>query len=314
MIQPICPVCAGTSDLWREKSGFKVFKCVSNSCGHAFVAPTPSAEWLASYYDNPTDALENSSSWTIAADYAQNPKSVYKMYNRSRIRHLRRQKLLHSRDEAICDLGSATGCFLAVLKDLGFMNVTGCEISRAQADYSEASLGIRTFTETSQISSHSIDLMCAYAVLEHAADPRHLLTEAHRILKSDGRLVIDVPNTRSFYESLTKNRWLWLIPPSHLNYFSPSSLRCLLEQCGFEVTSSRTLSTSTYTYLIVHHLFLSLNRPIPSTALSTSRTKRMCVNLIEGSLRLFLWLPSVLASAMNRHNQLIFVARAKESL
>lgn len=314
MTQPVCPVCAGTSDLWREKSGFKVFKCVSNSCGHAFVAPTPSAEWLASYYDNPNDALENSSSWTTAADYARSPKSVYKMYHRSRIRQLRRHKLLHSRDEAICDIGSATGCFLAVLKDLGFTNVMGCEISKAQADYCQASFGIRTFTETLQMPSHSIDLMCAYAVLEHAADPRHLLKEAHRILKSDGHLVIDVPNTRSFYESLTKDRWLWLIPPAHLNYFSPLSLKCLLEQCGFEVISRRTLSTSTYTFLFVYHLFLSLNRPIPSTALSTSWAKRMCVHLSECTLRLIFWPLSVLASATSRHNQLIFIAKAQRGL
>jgi 2-polyprenyl-3-methyl-5-hydroxy-6-metoxy-1,4-benzoquinol methylase len=313
-MQVECPICQGKSYLWREKNGFKVFRCLSESCEHAFVAPTPSPEWLTAYYDNPNDALENSSNWTTAADYANNPRAIQRMYTKSRIRHLKKHGLLHSHDVAICDLGSATGCFLAVLKDSGFGNVTGCEISKAQAEYSNATFGINTVNEASQLASNSIDLMCAYAVLEHVADPRHLLAEVHRILKSDGHLVIDVPNSKSFYESIAKNTWLWLIPPAHLHYFSPSSLKCLLEQSGFQVTSARTLSTSTYTFLVVYHLFSLLNRPLPSTALSTSRIKRACISLTEAALRLALWPISVLASLTMRHNQLIYVATVNRSI
>jgi 2-polyprenyl-3-methyl-5-hydroxy-6-metoxy-1,4-benzoquinol methylase len=280
-------------------------------CRHAFVAPTPSHQWLASFYDTAKDTLENSSSWTIAADYKQNPKIIRRMYVKTRIKSLKRQGLLYSKEQVTCDIGSATGCFLAVLSDFGFKNLRGCEISGTQAGYCRETFGIETVEQISDIPSHSVDLVTAYAVLEHATDPRSMLLECKRILKIGGSLVIDVPNTRSFYELVAKQNWIWLIPPAHLNYFSPASLKSLLKQTGFDVTSARALSTSTYTFLLVYHLCTWLNRPLPETALSSSWIKRALVNLIEASLRLLLWPASFIASLTMRHNQLIFTATPK---
>lgn len=303
-----CPVCDSNCEFWRSKNGYEVWRCVQVLCRHAFVAPTPSEQWLKSFYDNATDALENSSSWTIAADYKKNPKIIRRMYVKTRLKHLKRHGLLSSNEQVICDIGSATGCFLAVLRDFGFKNLRGCEISKTQAGYCQETFGIGTVEQISDLPSHSVDLVTAYAVLEHATDARSMLLECSRILKLGGSLIIDVPNTRSFYELIARRNWIWLIPPAHLNYFSPASLKSLLKQTGFDVTSARTLSTSTYTFLFVYHLYTWLNRPLPATALSSSRLKRGFINLIEASLRLLFWPASFIASLTMRHNQLIFIA------
>src|SRR3546814_3286306 len=59
-----------------------------------------------------------------------------------------------------------------------------------------------------------------------------------------GLLVIDVPNDFNEWQQVSRaahdlDEW-WVAPPAHLNYFSPSSLRAMLEGEGYDVRSLRS--------------------------------------------------------------------------
>lgn len=73
------------------------------------------------------------------------------------------------------------------------------------------------------IDSEVADTVISISVLEHLAEPQTLLDEAHRILKSDGNLILQVP-------------WQWWIHEAPYDYFryTPYGLEYMLKKAGFE--------------------------------------------------------------------------------
>jgi len=74
-----------------------------------------------------------------------------------------------------------------------------------------------------------------YHTLEHVYSPKKLLREAHRILKPDGILIVEVPNIDSFSARFFGKRWMPLALPLHVNHFSPATLSGILRQTHFAI-------------------------------------------------------------------------------
>jgi SAM-dependent methyltransferase len=78
--------------------------------------------------------------------------------------------------------------------------------------------------------------------LEHLYKPFQALCEIHRVLKTDGVFICDIPNPYSLsrvlrYTLLKKDN---LEHPSHVNSFTPASLAIHLELSGFAITELAT--------------------------------------------------------------------------
>jgi 2-polyprenyl-3-methyl-5-hydroxy-6-metoxy-1,4-benzoquinol methylase len=84
------------------------------------------------------------------------------------------------------------------------------------------------------------DVVTLLNVLEHLADPVAVVRQIREdVLTPGGVLVVDVPNEfnalqRAARSVLDLDEW-WVAPPAHLNYFSGSTLRAMLEGEGFDV-------------------------------------------------------------------------------
>ena len=68
-------------------------------------------------------------------------------------------------------------------------------------------------------------------VLEHSLRPLDWLAHAAKLLSPDGILAIAIPNFGGIYRFLGE-RDPWIIPPVHLQFFTPRSLRRALESSG----------------------------------------------------------------------------------
>ncbi|HZK80823.1 MAG TPA: methyltransferase domain-containing protein, partial [Humisphaera sp.] len=68
-------------------------------------------------------------------------------------------------------------------------------------------------------------------ILEHALDPLQWLSRAAAMLSSQGILAIALPNFAGPYRVLGR-RDPFIIPPIHLNYFTPASLKIALRKSG----------------------------------------------------------------------------------
>ncbi len=90
-----------------------------------------------------------------------------------------------------------------------------------------------TLEQTSLDSTY--DLIHASHVVEHFVDPQHAVSEMHRRLIPGGAVMIEVPNCEDPY-------WAYRYHPDppHTQFFTPRSLRQLLEHQGFVQIDVRT--------------------------------------------------------------------------
>jgi SAM-dependent methyltransferase len=80
------------------------------------------------------------------------------------------------------------------------------------------------------------------AFLEHEIEPLPLLQRAHRALKPGRRVIIKVPNYATLNRSVTRRKWCGFRFPDHVNYFTPATLRAMVEQAGYRVASFHLLN------------------------------------------------------------------------
>ena len=97
---------------------------------------------------------------------------------------------------------------------------------------------------------------CGFDLIEHVDDPHRLVAEAWRVLKPGGTLALETPNfggliyrigrmigrtalLRPVTRSLQERLW----PPFHVQYFTKTSLKALIEKAGYVdvVVSGREL-------------------------------------------------------------------------
>lgn len=76
--------------------------------------------------------------------------------------------------------------------------------------------------------------------LEHMFSPEKSLAETHRVLKSEGKVWISLPNHGSTHAKLFGKWFYGIESPRHLFGFSPETLTRLLQQTGFEIETLHT--------------------------------------------------------------------------
>ena len=202
--------------------------------------------------------------------------------------------------------------FLRVLKDQGHENVMGVDVSLEQVTHCREVNKIPAFRSLSEIpEDNCFDLVSLYSVLEHVPNPVEVFEQSIQRVKINGYLIVDVPNYRSLYRMLTGKKWLWLIPPVHLQYFTPKSIVKLATNSGLEISYSSTKLTSTYTYILAYHIFDWLKKEMPTTNLSGSRFRILVVAIAEISMRIMFSPLSLLMRMSGTHNRIIYVFRRK---
>ena len=113
---------------------------------------------------------------------------------------VRKMRFAPERPPAILNAGAATGATSVMLKRYG--EVTSLEYDRDCAAFLEEILGEEvlrdSFTELS-LRDDSVDLVCAFDVIEHIDEHREAVREAHRVLRDGGRLFLTVPAFQSLW-------------------------------------------------------------------------------------------------------------------
>lgn len=92
------------------------------------------------------------------------------------------------------------------------------------------------------LAAGSVPTMTMFDVIEHIEEPQGLLTEAHRVLRDDGHLVVTVPAFQPLWSDEDEFA-------GHFRRYSKATLRTELERAGFQVE-------------MVEHLFGPLLLPI----------------------------------------------------
>jgi SAM-dependent methyltransferase len=129
----------------------------------------------------------------------------------------------------ILDVGAGEGTLLDALRSRG-REASGLERNSDRADIEN-----RPIAEVEGRDRYAAIVF--WHSLEHLGDPGDTATEAARLLRPGGVIVIAVPNYASLQASVFGDRWLHLDLPRHLVHLTSGALTSGLEERGFEVAS-----------------------------------------------------------------------------
>jgi 2-polyprenyl-3-methyl-5-hydroxy-6-metoxy-1,4-benzoquinol methylase len=226
-----CPVCKGTRHrlLYPVANG-ELVTC--QFCRLTFFAPRPSIEDLAALYN--TDEYRDGYKASVMADL---------LFAQARYQHLYHvitqyhPSLLALSPKRLLDIGCGRGDLLQIAAQSGW-EVSGIEISPLAVQQANQLLKENRVQagdlETLALASNAYTLITSYHVIEHLLDPVTHLAKIRQLLQPGGIVFIETPNLASLGAKVRGKRWSHIIPPEHINYFTPDSLRYTLSQAGFQ--------------------------------------------------------------------------------
>jgi 2-polyprenyl-3-methyl-5-hydroxy-6-metoxy-1,4-benzoquinol methylase len=214
-----------TLDYSVSKKTFVIDECLD--CKFLFTNPRPDEEDMSQYYisDNYISHTNNKIGlfnflYQLVRKYAIRSKTNLLIKTTATKKHL--------------DIGCGTGEFLYSCANKGIecYGIEPSKIARekAQKNYN---LNVTGNTDLSQFEANKFDSVSMWHVLEHLYDLNGTVEKLSKIINKNGNIIIAVPNHKSLDAKLYKKWWAAWDLPIHLNHFSPSNIKMLLERHDF---------------------------------------------------------------------------------
>ncbi len=227
-----CNLCGSDdTELLFVKRGFNIVQC--KKCGLVYVNPRRTLQSLKNHY---TEEFFTDCGNRGYSDYIGMEKELKIKFGR-KIKTVEKIK----KGGKLLDVGCATGFFLDVAKDRGW-EVFGVELSDFASNYARKK-GLNVFTgdlTDTNFPDEYFDVVTMWEVIANLTDPHRNLIEVHRVLKKNGLVVISTGNINSIFAKFHGISWEILTPTGHLYYFSPMTLRNMLNATGFKIVKTST--------------------------------------------------------------------------
>lgn len=223
LVRVPCPLCGGHRAVPENTvNEFSLEKCTD--CSFVFVNPQPNNEQLAEIYTDRADE-------ELIELYARIATPAVLAEYVSKLEWL---ETLVPQKGRLLDFACAAGYFFEQAQKRGW-DAHGADLGTWPAK-AAAARGLKNLhvgrLEDLGFAPASFDVVYAAQVFEHLPDPVQDLKELCRILKPGGLLYIDVPNYHTLPIMLGRDDFMLNTPPQHINYFTPHSLRSLLQSAS----------------------------------------------------------------------------------
>ncbi|MDZ4803181.1 MAG: class I SAM-dependent methyltransferase [Bryobacteraceae bacterium] len=241
-----CPGCASTESRALFHAGDRLFQTTKKSflvvqcggCSLIRLYPWPDIDELKSYY--PEAYWFNPGASTAAY--------LEEMYRRFVLRDhvnfaegaLRRAGLRGT----VLDVGCGGALFGRLLGERGY-RCFGLDFSHDAAKVGWSVNGVPVLVGDFMRAPYREGTFAAvtmFHVLEHLYDPGAAVRAVGRLLRPDGRLIVQVPNASCWQFLLFGEKWNGIDVPRHLVNFRQSDIEALLDFCGFEVIRRKHFS------------------------------------------------------------------------
>lgn len=203
--------------------------------------PQPPEEFLGNYYESEDYISHTDGSRNLFEKVYQIIKSV------ALKRKLKLINSFPSKEKTLLDVGCGTGDFLNVAKDNNWM-VSGIEPNEKARAVANQKTGNTVFgiDQLIKFEPNSFDVITLWHVLEHLPKLDNHIAIFESLLKSNGRLVIAVPNFKSYDAKHYKSFWAAFDVPRHLWHFSQQSISKLVEKSNMELIEVRPMTFDSY--------------------------------------------------------------------
>lgn len=199
-------------------------KCIN--CGLVQTTPKLSNKQLTKYYKGYREST--------GKRFWQPVEYVLNYWHIRRVRGIKKYKL----KGVVLDIGCGRGKELELLHKDGWI-VYGTEFSPDLKKTLEKR-NINTFIGdfwSAKYESNFFDVITLWHSLEHLNNINLVFKEIERILKSEGILIIAVPNFNSLEQKFFDKHWFHLDVPRHTAHFSDTVLSNILNKNGFKILS-----------------------------------------------------------------------------
>ena len=246
-----CPLCGKTNfKIILNKDCldkyYSLTKC--NHCKLVFVNPLPTQKELEEYYNS---------------EYSVPEYQKIKVIKKAKIILNLLKKFGLKKGSKILEIGASHGFFLNEIKKRNFIPY-GVEISKEACEYAKKQFNIdienKDFLESKYVNKKEFfDVVVLLDVLEHLINQNETLENIYKVLKRKGFLVLTIPNINSLEFKLCGRYWRWLSPPAHLFYYSPTTIKKMLEKHNFKVIYLETFQGDSAGNLLFQ-IYLSLEQ------------------------------------------------------
>ncbi len=238
-------------DYFLTQEEFKILEC--NECKLLFTSPCPTPDKIGNYYKSEDYLSHNEEKKGLFAKIYNKVKKI-NIKNKFNITVNGQQ----STDNNLLDIGCGVGDFLLYAKEKG-CNVTGIEPSEDARKIAEKKLDCKILSpeELQNIPDNSFDIITMWHVLEHVADLKTEIHHLQRILKKDGRLVLALPNYKSYDAEYYKDKWAAYDVPRHLSHFSQTSIKNIFKETALQLVDIKPLKWDSFYISMLSEQYLN---------------------------------------------------------
>ncbi len=231
-----CPACEGTSARILGRLG-PTLRRQCRACGLIFISPRLSAAVRQELLRREPAPLTSERNIGLRHEMAE------------RLEQMHREMLpldgIAKGSASLLEVGCRWGHFLQLCRP-HYRTVEGLEWSKERAAFA---------TERFDLNVSATDILrdpwpqryhviAAWDVLERETHPGEFLRWVHAHLLPGGQLALSTPNHDSICRQFLRSHWRYFDPSRHLCYFTPATLRALLNEVGFRDISIRTAGLS----------------------------------------------------------------------
>jgi 2-polyprenyl-3-methyl-5-hydroxy-6-metoxy-1,4-benzoquinol methylase len=163
--------------------------------------------------------------------------------------HTLKQKLLllnsfKSGSKSVLDFGAGTGDFLKICKNNNWQ-VLGIEPS-AEARENAVKKGVHLKENLLDVTNQKFDVITLWHVLEHVENLKSTIKALKSLLQPEGRIVVAVPNYKSYDAKFYKEHWAAYDVPRHLWHFSQKAIHKLFLEAEMIVEETLPMKFDSY--------------------------------------------------------------------
>ena len=241
-----CPWCESDKaqiNLWLKdefltKEDFHICECLN--CGLLYTMPRPTKEKIGKYYK----------SQEYYSHQENNTGFIPRVYEAVKKVNLRHKYTLATKGLTVgklLDIGCGVGDFLHTAEEKGWecIGVEPSEEAKAIAR-KRIKANVVDSADLEQMADQSFDVITMWHVLEHVDNLKWQVEQLQRLIKPGGRIVIAVPNYKSYDGQFYKEHWAAYDVPRHLNHFNKSVINKIFKSKGLQLQVTDKLIWDAY--------------------------------------------------------------------
>lgn len=225
-------------DEFLTNEEFQIHECLR--CGLLFTEPRPEINKIGEYYKSKEyySHQENKKGFI--------PK-IYEKVKKINLKHKYNIATKGITTGKMLDIGCGVGDFIHTAEEQGWECV-GIEPSEDAKAIARNRINAKILKSKDQevIPEETFDVITMWHVLEHVDNLKWQVSQLQRLIKNEGRVVIAVPNYKSYDAKYYKDKWAAYDVPRHLNHFNKETIVKIFKANGLELETTDKLRWDAY--------------------------------------------------------------------